>query len=116
MCGFFSEVMLELFHCVGIKACAKKGHPGHPQYLWNSTIKGKSYAKSLKAGPGLQKYITEIENHDKFKQLCKEIIEVNEQICNLRPVAEKDDISVLQKLKKNLQRYFARRYKRKLTG
>ncbi len=29
-------------------ACAKQGHPGHgPQYLWNTTIKGKSYAKSL---------------------------------------------------------------------
>ncbi len=28
-------------------ACARPGHPGHgPQYLWNTTIKGKSYAKN----------------------------------------------------------------------
>lgn len=97
-------------------ACAKKGHPGHPQYLWNSTIKGKSYAKSLKAGAELQKYMTEIENHDRFKQLCRDIIQTNEQICNLRPVVEMDDISALQELKKNLQRYFARRYKKRLRG
>jgi len=97
-------------------ACAQKGHLGHPQYLWNSTIKGKSYAKSIKTGPELQKYMAEIENHDRFKQLCKEIIEVNEQICNLRPVAEMDNISELQELKKNLKRYFMKRYKKKLRG
>ena len=29
--------------------CSKPGHPGHgPQYLWNTTIKGKSYAKNLR--------------------------------------------------------------------
>ena len=29
--------------------CTKPGHPGHgPQYLWNTTVKGKSYAKNLK--------------------------------------------------------------------
>ena len=60
--------------------------------------------------------MAEIENHDRFKQLCKEIIELNEQICNLRPVAEMDDISELQELKKNLKRYFMKRYKKKLRG
>jgi len=41
--------------------CAKPDHPGHgPQYLWNTTIKGKSYAKNLKLGPELQKYIVNL--------------------------------------------------------
>jgi len=32
-------------------ACARPGHPGHgPQYLWSTTIKGKSYAKNLRLG------------------------------------------------------------------
>ena len=30
-------------------ACSKEGHPGHgPLHLWNTTIKGKSYAKSVR--------------------------------------------------------------------
>lgn len=48
-------------------ACAKEGHPGHgPQHLWNTTIKGKSYAKSVKLGPELQKYLEEIANHQRY--------------------------------------------------
>ena len=44
--------------------CSKEGHPGHgPQYLWNTTIKGKSYAKNLKIGPELQKYNEDIANY-----------------------------------------------------
>ena len=36
--------------------CAKEGHPGHgPQYLWNATIKCKSYARSIPLGPELEK-------------------------------------------------------------
>ena len=35
--------------------CVKPGHPGHgPQYLWNTTIKGKSYAKNVRLGPELE--------------------------------------------------------------
>ena len=38
--------------------CTSEGHPGHgPQYLWSTTIKGRSYAKSLKLGPELQKFM-----------------------------------------------------------
>jgi len=36
--------------------CAKPGNIGHgSQYLWNTTIEGKSYAKNLKLGSELQK-------------------------------------------------------------
>ena len=57
-------------------ACAQEGHPGHgPQYLWNTTIKGKSYAKSIKLGPEMEKYLEEIANHQRFLKLCDEIVE-----------------------------------------
>ena len=73
-------------------ACAKPGRPGHgPQYLWNTTIKGKSYAKSLKLGPELQKYMHETENYRRFIELCDQIIEVNEHICDLRGTVVIDD-------------------------
>ncbi len=48
-------------------ACVKPGHPGHgPQYLWNTTIKGKSYAKNLKLGPELKKTLEETDNYKVF--------------------------------------------------
>lgn len=98
-------------------ACAKKGHRGHgPQYLWNTTIKGKSYAKNVKLGPELKKYMTEIAGHHNFLKYCEEIVVVNEKICDLRPVPEVGDKDELEGLKKKLQKHFVKKYKEKLTG
>lgn len=95
-------------------ACAKEGHPGHgPVHLWNTTIKGKSYAKNLKLGPELQKYVDETENHKKFVKLCEEIVVINERICNLRPVPEVRDEQEMTELKKKLQKLFIGKYKTK---
>jgi hypothetical protein len=95
-------------------ACAKEGHPGHgPLHLWNTTIKGKSYAKSLRLGPELQKYLNEIGNHRRFVDLCAEIVLVNERICDLRPVPEVKDEKELAELKKKLQKLFMGKYRKK---
>jgi hypothetical protein len=95
-------------------ACAKEGHPGHgPLHLWNTTIKGKSYAKSLKLGPELEKYLDEIGNHRRFVELCAEIVLVNERICDLRPVREVKDEKELAELKKKLQKLFMGKYRKK---
>lgn len=95
-------------------ACAKEGHPGHgPLHLWNTTIKGKSYAKSLKLGPELEKYVDEIGNHRRFVELCAEIVLVNERICDLRPVREVKDEKELAELKKKLQKLFMGKYRKK---
>lgn len=93
-------------------ACAKEGHPGHgPQHLWNTTIKGKSYAKSLKLGPEMQKYLDEIASHRRFVELCEEIVVINERICDLRPISEVKDDKELSELKKKLQERFMKKYK-----
>jgi hypothetical protein len=93
-------------------ACAKEGHPGHgPQHLWNTTIKGKSYAKSVKLDPEMQKYLDEITSHRRFVELCKEIVVINECICDLRPIPEVKDDQELSELKKKLQERFMRKYK-----
>ena len=95
-------------------ACAQEGHPGHgPQYLWNTTIKGKSYAKSIKLGPEMEKYLEEIANHQRFLKLCDEIVEVNERICDMRPVRVMEDEEGLAELKKKLQQMFMAKYKKK---
>ena len=93
-------------------ACAREGHPGHgPQHLWNTTIKGKSYAKGVKVGPELKKYLDEISNYRSFLKICDKLVEVNERICNLRPVPEMKDDKELAELKKKLQKRFMEKYK-----
>lgn len=95
-------------------ACAKEGHPGHgPQYIWNTTIKGKSYSRNVKLGPEMQKYLDEIENNRRFLKICEEIVVTNERICDLRSVPEVTDDKELAELKKKLQERFMTKYKKK---
>jgi hypothetical protein len=95
-------------------ACAQPGHPGHgPQYLWNTTSGGQSRAQNLRLGPELEKAHRELENHQVFLRLCRELVEVNEKICRLRPVAEIKDGKELEALKKKLQKQFLERRRRK---
>lgn len=97
--------------------CTKEGHPGHgPNYLWSTTIKGKSYSKNLKLGPEMQKYKEEIANCHIFLKLSDEIIKVNGEICNLRPIPEVKDKSELEMLKKKLQNLYMKKYKERLTA
>lgn len=96
--------------------CTEPGHPGHgPQYLWNTTIKGESYAKNLKLGPELRKYMEETANYRNFLKLCEELVELSEKVCDLRPVAEIEDKNGQEELKKKLQRLFRKRLRRKWT-
>ena len=98
-------------------ACAQPGHPGHgPQYLWSATIKGKSYARNLKLGPEMQKYEEETARHRRFVKLCDEIVQINERICDLRPVPAVKDDQELAVLKKKLRKRFMKKYKGKSAG
>lgn len=95
-------------------ACARPDHTGHgPQYLWNTTSGGSSRAQNLRLGPDLEKAHQELENHEVFLRLCRELVEVNEKICRLRPVREIGDEKELEALKKKLRKQFSRRWRRK---
>ena len=97
--------------------CAKEGHPGHgPQFLWSSTIKGKSHTKQLKIGPELQIYIEENDDYRTFERLCDEFITASEKLSVLTRLPEVGDDTEREELKKNLLRRFAGRYRKKWTG
>jgi hypothetical protein len=96
--------------------CVKRGHPGHgPRYLWNTTIKGKSYAKQLNLGPELEKYMKETGNYRSFLKLSEELVEVNERICDVRPVRQIEDRTELEELKKKLLEIFRKRFRKRWT-
>jgi hypothetical protein len=91
-------------------ACAQPGHPGHgPQYLWNTTQNNRSRSQVIRLGPELEKVAKEIANYQRFGELCRELVVVNEQLCRLRPAPEIKDERELTRVKKTLQR----KYKKK---
>jgi len=68
-------------------ACAAPGHPGHgPQ--WNLTRKagGRTRTVHLRPGPELDKVRREAAEYQRFRDLVGQVTEVNEAICDVRPV------------------------------
>lgn len=69
-------------------ACAAPGHPGHgPQYNFTRSVEGKTVNVHLKPGPALEKIEREVANHKAFMARVDEIVEVNEAICDARPIS-----------------------------
>ena len=93
--------------------CAQPGHAGHPRYLWSTTRGRRSEARTLRVGPELEKFTQEVDNYRVFLELTRELVEVNEKICDLRPVREVEDEAELEALKKKLQRRYARKRSRR---
>ena len=89
-------------------ACAKSADRGHLRYQWSTTTKGnRSRAKNLRLGAELEKASQEAANYHEFLRLVRELVEVNEKICELRSVREIKDENELEALKKKQRRQFA---------
>lgn len=69
-------------------ACARPGHPGHgPRMLWTrSGGRGKTVGRQL-AAEEVDKVRAELARHAEFTEVSRRIVEVNERICEARPVA-----------------------------
>jgi len=86
-------------------ACAQKNHPGHgPQYLWNTTLKGKSLSQNLRPGPELDKARREIATYKQFEDWHKEVIALNQEICRLKPAGNQSEKDKDDAVKKKLQK------------
>jgi hypothetical protein len=72
-------------------ACAQPDHPGHgPRFLWTrSAGRRKSIGRQLAAAE-VEKVRREVARHAEFTAAVEQIIEVNEKICEARPVAGTD--------------------------
>jgi hypothetical protein len=69
-------------------ACAAPGHPGHgPQYNFTRSVEGKTVNVHLKPGPLLDKTEREVANYKQFLSQVEQIVEVNEEICEARPIS-----------------------------
>jgi hypothetical protein len=68
-------------------ACAAPGHPGHgPQYNLTRRVEGRTRTRHLRPGPELDKARREVAAYQRFRNLAGQVTEVNEAICDSRPV------------------------------
>ena len=72
-------------------ACAAPGHPGHgPRFLWTrSAGRRKTVGRQLAAAE-VEKVRREVARHAEFTAAVEQVIEVNEKICEARPVTGTD--------------------------
>jgi hypothetical protein len=69
--------------------CAQPDHPGHgPRYLWTRSVPGRGTKGRQLSGAEVDKVRRELAGYQRFAALSEQIVEVNEAICEARPVAE----------------------------
>ncbi len=77
--------------------CHQPGQPSHgPNLRLTYKVQGKTVTESLPTPAAVQKAEREIDEFRKYQGLHKEFLEVNAQICHLRP-SEPDTLSQQEK-------------------
>src|SRR5881394_1894691 len=65
--------------------CAKSGSPGHgPSWLLTRTVDGKTVAQRIPSGPAVEQSKQQVAEYKRFRALARELIEISDQICDLR--------------------------------
>lgn len=78
--------------------CHRPGEPGHgPNYRLTRKVDGKTVSETFSSPAELCKAQREVETFHHFRELSRELLEVNEQICRARLV---DDSGSTQEKKR----------------
>lgn len=65
--------------------CAKRGAQGHgPDWILTRAVHGKTVTKAVPEGATLQRTRAQIQEYKHFRELIRELIQVNERICDFR--------------------------------
>lgn len=69
--------------------CYKKGDPGHgPFYRLTRKIGGKTVTETFSTPAALRKAQHEVAEYHRFRELSHDLLEVNEKICQARPLED----------------------------
>ena len=69
--------------------CHRAGDPGHgPYYRLTRKVNGKTVTETFSSAASLTKAQREVAECQRFRELGGQLLDVNEQICELRPVEE----------------------------
>jgi hypothetical protein len=67
--------------------CHQTNDPGHgPYYRLTRKVEGKTVTETFSTDGAMRKAQREVEEYQRFRRLSQELLEVNEQICRLRPI------------------------------
>ena len=78
-------------------ACAQPDHPGHgPRFLWTRAARGRGTVGRQLAAGEVDKVRREVARHAEFTAISEQIAELNEKICEARPVAGPDAPSLAE--------------------
>lgn len=97
--------------------CQAPGHPGHgPYFAFTRKVQGKTQTRQFRPGPALAKVAREVETYRRFRQLCDQLLTVNERLCALRPEAAADPGPGTPAVKKTSRRRSRRKSGENLTA
>jgi hypothetical protein len=69
--------------------CRRAGDPGHgPYYRLTRKVNGKTVTETFSSAASLTKAQREVAECRRFRELGDQLLDVNEQICQVRPVEE----------------------------
>ncbi len=69
--------------------CHKKEDPGHgPFYRLTRKVHGKTVTETFSTTAALRKAQNEIEEYHRFRELSRDLLDINEKICHARPVED----------------------------
>src|ERR1700716_4156607 len=69
--------------------CHQPGQPGHgPNYRLTRKVDGKTVSETFASSPELLKAQGEVAAFHRFRELSRDLLEVNEKICHARPVED----------------------------
>jgi hypothetical protein len=69
--------------------CRRAGDPGHgPYYRLTRKVNGKTVTETFSSTATLAKAQREVAECHRFRELGDQLLEVNERVCQLRPVEE----------------------------
>ncbi len=85
--------------------CHGTGDPGHgPYYRLTRKVKGKTVTETFSTPASLAKAQREVAECQRFRELGEQLLDVNERICQLRPVEEASPSSQEKKQRKRSKR------------
>ena len=69
--------------------CHQPGQSGHgPNYRLTRKVDGKTVSETFSSPAELRKAQREVEVFHRFRELSRQLLELNEEICRLRPVED----------------------------
>jgi hypothetical protein len=72
--------------------CHQPGHPGHgPNFRLTRKVQGKTVSETFSSPAALRKAQREVAEFHKFRALSETLVEVNEKICQSRPVQGEEE-------------------------